>query len=274
MNYNFLPVKVFVLRKICLDGQEYPPGSVVQTDWLRCKTLEKSGMAIRIEHMATPPVDTHPVQDVMVFTPVYRLEPETVQAIMALEWDGPITRIFQTDNPGEDGRANHLHQYVRGRETFLAGRYEAMLVIESDVIPPCDALRKLAALGADVAYGVYQFRTATAINIFERYPGYSGVPSPNVGESLTYKPHLLRMCIEQGGKVPCSGGGLGCVLIRRKVLEAIPFRRIAPYSVHCDTWFTRDVYKSGYSMWADLSVICGHKKETGEILWPEYPLPS
>jgi len=211
--------------------------------------------------------------DVMVFTPVYRLEPETVQALFALEWDGPLTWVLQRDNPqpGTDratGVRNHLHQYQRGRETFLAGRYDAMLVIESDIIPPPDTLKRLAALECDVAYGCYMFRNSPVVNVFERYYAYtSGKKAVNVGESLTVRglwPWALQM-----GQVECSGAGLGCVLIRRHVLEKIDFRILHnTRGVHCDSWFTNDVYDGGYRMRADTRVLCGHKREDGVILWP------
>ena len=210
--------------------------------------------------------------DVLVFTPVWRLEPETVQSLFAMEWEGPLSLLLQKDNPRtkgrrEDGLANHLHQYRRGREAFLAGRYDAMLVIESDIIAPPDTLTRLAALECDVAYGCYLFRNnrIPIVNIFERYPEKNGVPARNVGESLTMRglwPKALK-----AGVVPCSGAGLGCVLIKRHVLEAVPFR-LEPRNGHCDTPWTRDVYRAGFSMMADTKVICGHKDEDGTVLWP------
>lgn len=211
------------------------------------------------------------IRDVLVFTPIYRLEPETVQAIFAMEWNGAISYLFQKDNPykptGMGGRKNHLHQYERGQEVFLAGRYDAMLVIESDIIPPVDALKKLAALDADIAYGVYRFRVSNVVNIFERY----APEARNIGESLSIHPHKLYRAIQRG-VTPCSGAGLGCVLIKRQVLEEVKFRRVDSMSPHCDTWFTSDAYHAGYEMMADMSVICGHKNEFGEVLWPEYPV--
>lgn len=223
--------------------------------------------------------------DVLVFCPVYRLEPETVKAIFALEWDGPISYLFQRDNPVTDaeispavedqhirarikGVRNHYHQYQRGREAFLNGSYDAMLVIESDIIPPPDALKRLAALDADVAYGVYVFRRNQVINIFERYPQ----PARNPGESLSLHPQKLQKALRDG-VVECSGAGLGCVLIRRHVLERFPFRILSEDmnpQVHCDTWFTADVYSAGLTMKADMTVVCGHKDENGEVLWPSW----
>lgn len=222
------------------------------------------------------------IQRVQVFTPVAQpevrpLEPETVAAVLALQWSGPISWVFQRDNPRRGGdhaggtnqdlqtsRLNILHQYQQGRERFLASNDDALLVIESDIVPPPDALQKLAALDCDVAYGVYRFRRGVIINIFERYPGQPR----NEGESLTLHPAKLRQA-RQAGIVPCSGAGVGCVLIKRHVLEAIDFRLKDGDGGHCDTYFNRDVLRAGYRQMADMSVLCGHKHDlTGEILWP------
>lgn len=214
------------------------------------------------------------INDVLVFTPVYRLEPETIEAVFALEWDGPISYLFQRDNPvtadeADDQRVrgvlNHLHQYQRGRDVLLRGDYDAMLVIESDIIPPPDTLRRLAALDTDIAYGAYLFRNTPVVNIFEFY--HEG--ARNIGESLTVRG--LWDDAKRKGVVRCSGAGLGCTLIKRHVLEAIPFRVLDPQlnpRVHCDSWFTVDAYKYGFEMYADTAVRCGHKREDGEVLWP------
>jgi hypothetical protein len=202
------------------------------------------------------------IQDVLVFTPVYRLEPETVQGIMSLNWDGPLSVLFQRDNPTGNGILDHLHQYQRARETFLHGKYEAMLVIESDIIPPADTLIRLAALNADVAYGAYLFRGqgSRVVNILERYTTHN---ARNVGESLTIRG--LWAAAKKQGVVACSGSGLGCVLIRRHVLESVPFRA-SPAGAYCDSQWTQDVYSSGFRMMADTAVCCGHKDTDGEIL--------
>ena len=68
-----------------------------------------------------------------------------------------------------------------------------------------------------------------------------------------------------------SFAGLGCILIRRKVLEAIDFRMVDQNGGHCDSWFTDDAYHAGYTQMADMSVICAHKDEHGDILWPRMP---
>ena len=209
--------------------------------------------------------------DVMVFTPVLRLEAATVQALMALEHDGPLTLVLQRDNPRQtdngrmDGWANHLHQYQRGRELFLASRCDAMLVIESDIIPPADTIRRLAALPAAVAYGCYVFRGGNVVNILERYYGWPR-QARNMGESLT--PRGLWPAALKAGMIDCSGSGLGCVLIRREVIEKAPFE--APPSGGFFDWhWTQTVYAQGWRMMADTWLHCGHVETDGTVLWPE-----
>jgi hypothetical protein len=202
---------------------------------------------------------------VFAFTPIHRLEPETVRALLALEWDGALALHLQRDNPHADGRENVTHQYQRGRAAFLAGDYAAMLVIESDIIPPPDTLPRLAALKADVAYGHYVFRTGPPVvsNVFERYPG----TPRNEGESLSVWPKKYKRA-KQLGVVACSGGGLGCALIRRAVLERFDFRHDPQDGGYCDTYFNRDVLRAGLFQRADMNLICGHKDTDGKILWP------
>jgi len=231
------------------------------------------------------------IRDAMVFTPVLRLEAETVKAVFNLSWDGSISWLFQRDNPQEiigdlarsggarkAGILNHLHQFKRGRETFLAGRWDAMLVVESDIIPPQDALRRLAAVmngtprvrGADVAYGVYRFRASDVVNVFELYPSKNGRMPRNPGESLSVHPHLLKRAVKLG-VYPCSGAGFGCTLIRRRVLEEIEFRIEEQNGAHCDSYWIRDVLRAGFSQAADMRVACGHKDTSGEVVWPKLP---
>lgn len=210
------------------------------------------------------------MQSIFVFTPIYRIEPETIRALLALEWPGPLTLHLQRDNPHADGRSNITHQYQQGRRAFLAGPYDAMLVVESDIIPPPDAIARLAELKADVAYGHYVFRTTQVSNIYERYPGQPR----NEGESLSIHPAKYRAAMRKK-KVACSGAGLGCVLIQRPVLERFDFRTVAGDGGHCDTWFNRDVLRAGMLQRADMELICGHKHEDGRTFYPKgYAIPD
>lgn len=201
---------------------------------------------------------------VFCFTPIYRLEPETVRALMMLEHDGPLTLHLQRDNPHAEGRQNTLHQYQAGRRAFLASGYDAMLVIESDIIPPVDTIARLIALKADVAYGHYVFRTTQVSNVYERYPGQPR----NEGESLSIHPKKYKAAMK-AKRVACSGAGLGCVLIQRPVLERFDFRMPEFDGGHCDTYFNRDVLRAGLLQRADMELICGHKHDDGRVFYPK-----
>lgn len=205
------------------------------------------------------------MQDVLVFTPVYRLEPETVAAIFALEWEGPVSLLLQRDNPSGEPTADHLHQYQRAQRLFLAGPYEGLLIIESDIIPPPDTLTRLAALDCDLAYGCYQFRGGNVVNILRRYYPWPQ-PARNMGESIQITPGLWESARRQG-VIDCSGAGLGCLLIKRHVLEETPFDNGAD-SGFFDWRWTQTVYSRGYRMRAEMNLLCGHKDVDGRILWP------
>ena len=266
MNYNYLPVKAKVIERTMLDGKELIPGSTVEMNWVSMKRLEREG---KVERLIEMPEAKPPIRSVMAFTPVYRLESETVKALMELEWEGGLTLLIQRDNPTQDSKRNILHQYQEGRAKFLASGYDAMLVVESDIVPPKDAIKRLAALNVDCAYGVYQLRNTELVNIFEKYPEFEGADTYYMGESLSYKPWLILRAAKVG-RFPCSGGGLGIILIRRKVLEEIEFRRVEG-GPDCDTYFTLDVCTKGFSQAVDFGVVCGHKGEDGVVRWPGPP---
>ncbi len=157
----------------------------------------------------------------------------------------------------------------------MQGRYDAMLVIESDIIPPPSTLHRLAALDADVAYGTYMFRVheynlgaKPVVNLYHRYKVPNG-RARNIGKSLSLIDGAWPPA--ERGPIEVSGAGFGCVLIKRHVLEEIDFRTLNPDltpMVHCDMWFTQDAWTTGCEMLADTRVICGHKTPEGEVLWP------
>ncbi len=220
------------------------------------------------------------VKDVMVFTPVLRLESETVRSLFAQEFEGAVSFLMQRDNPSGNPYADHLHQYQRGREMFLAGTYDAMLIVESDIILPVDALKRLAALDCDVAYGCYVYRDGRVVNLLEEYAPDGG-PGPkkvkiqmpgqgtraNPGESLSVR-HLWKAA-QKLGVIEVSGSGLGCVLIRREVIQKVPFEE--KYTRNNQGFFdfpwTCAVHEAGYRMMADTEVQCGHVDRDGTELW-------
>lgn len=205
---------------------------------------------------------------VLAFTPVYRLEPETVEAMHGQTWEGRWHWLLGYANPHPQRRdprgiQNTLYQYNRGRDVFLAGTWDWFWTVESDIIPPADALERMLAIaeekGADVVRAPYLYRQpwpaeTVALGI------HHGHNARNRGEALR-KPWPT-------GIIPVSGAGLGCSLFRREVVERVEFRHGG--AAHCDTYFNDDIWWAGFTnQWADMSMWCGHKTPEGEIIWPK-----
>ena len=209
---------------------------------------------------------------VLLFCPTARLEQETVDAILRLDVSGHAVDVLMTrHNPTHRGSVNILLNYQRGRQTAIAGGYDAMLCIESDMIPPADALQRLAAIDADIACGLYVHRHYTT----EAHPFWNpqvwDENTTEPGPWLNWFPELRQAA--WGNVVRVSAGGMGCVLIHRRVLDAFDFRLVffpnRQLISDCDTWFYHDAIKAGFVTKCDLGLICGHKQKNGVILWPE-----
>ena len=205
---------------------------------------------------------------VLAFTPVWRLEPETVEAMHGQDFGGDWHWLLGYANPQPERRdprgvKNVLHQYTEARRIFLAGDWDWLWIVESDIIPPADTLTTLLRVAqerdADTVAAPYLYRR----------PWPDEVPA-----LLTHYSHEARNRGEPWerpypqGVTLVTNGGLGCLLVRRAVLEAIPFRNGGP--AHCDTYWNDDVWRAGftkqYGVW---SHWCGHKTPEGMTICPK-----
>lgn len=198
-----------------------------------------------------------------VFTPTYDnlLRSETVRSIVAQQTNHWITWEIGRCNPyeGRDMR-NVLAQFSYAREQTLRGPYDAMLTVEHDMILPPYAVQRLCDTPAPVVYGTYMLRHGDPVLNAWRYEGTSGM-----GMSLERYPAELQR-FRQAGVGRVSGCGFGCTLIRRQVLEDIPFRPGGSDQAP-DMPFALDCVRKDILQLARFDVMCGHihKGETLEI---------
>ena len=158
---------------------------------------------------------------------------------------------------------NTLHQYRYARQRILDGNYDYLFIVEHDMIIPEDALVKMLATDADVVYGLYLFRQGKPLLNAAR-----AVNSKWPDMSLTNFPEIVKKAREQGW-IEVSGGGFGCTLIRRKVLETFEMRRNETVGSPCpDMPFAADCLRHGFKQICRFDVICGHIKPNGDILIP------
>jgi hypothetical protein len=200
----------------------------------------------------------------MIFTPTWlvngldAITPQCAEAIQAQVVEGGFEWVIGRDNPyNVPDHRNVLYQYRRAREIFMAGNFEAFLAVEHDMVLPDAgaAQRMMNTPGADVVYGVYVLRHGMNVLSAWQY-----VNDRNLGMSLSIYPAELREAVAaKAWRV--SGAGFGCTLIRRHVLERLPFRdggendtmQICP-----DLPFAEDAIRAGFISMARFDVLVTH----------------
>ena len=202
---------------------------------------------------------------VLVAVPAKRdmLWSRQVKSVLDLRWDDDrqIDTLFLVDGDKQIRWANLCRKLNDARDAALRGGYDALLTIESDILPPPDALEKLAAVDADVVYGLFVLRFAPYhwnATLAMRPQGYI--------ELLSADREAAR---EAWGKViECKGHGQGICLIHRHVLEAIEFRNPKPELYAQDWFFSFDCQDLGFVQKMHLGVACGHI-DGKRVLWPD-----
>ena len=172
------------------------------------------------------------------------------------------------------------------RKIVLDENYDYFLSLEQDIIPPKDIIERLLKLNKPIVSGVYY-------NMFQNNFGKSDIKplayaetTPEQFEILKADPKYentdIRKKIESGkikGPEDIHGqlsakevegskvievfyAGLGCMLIKREVLEKIEFR--GPDTSFDDHAFCMDARKLGYKILLDTSVKCAHFVKIGD----------
>lgn len=196
-------------------------------------------------------------KSILLACPTYRLEAETIDRIHGQKWEYAIDFYFTRDNPHKEGYLNIEHNMNKARKVFLKGKYDAMFVVESDMLPPYDALQRLSEVEADIAGGLYVMRqSAIATNAM--------VYDPANPDNLSATPlHQLAGI----GMFRTNGVSCGCALISRDVLKEISFHAELPLPP--DSPFMKECNNAGFVTVCDADIVCGHKREDGRILYPE-----
>lgn len=171
-----------------------------------------------------------------------------------------IDTMFLIDGDHELRWLNLCRKLNKAARVALEGGYDALLTVESDIVVPQDALEKLAAVNADVVYGLFVLR-------FPPYHWNVATRMRPLGE-VRFLSGDPQAAAEAWGKViPCEGHGQGICLIRRQVLDRIAFRNPKPEVRAQDWFFSYDCQRLGFSQMAHLGVVCGHINPPW-IYWP------
>lgn len=144
------------------------------------------------------------------------------------------------------------------RTRFLYGNYSHLMIIEQDneVLP--DVVNFLLGFEKDIISLPY------FVGIEERsvLSWMDLEDDCQTNRLISFTEGFERM---NGDVVPCDCAGVGCTLIRREVLEQIPFR--TEFNLPSDTFFYLDAKVNGFESWLATGVMVRHqnKKWTHKI---------
>ena len=168
-----------------------------------------------------------------------RLEVVTVLSVFKMDREGLFVDFFFASG------TNQVLNLNRARRIVLQNGYDYMFIVESDIILPVDSLLALLKVGADICVGLYKIRKT------EHY-----VHQIN-GEFIQFGKHFYQ----NTGDIEVSRFGLGCCLIKRRVLEEISFRTCEG----TDVVFSDECRKGGFKAFCNCQVRCGHIDQDGSV---------
>lgn len=181
--------------------------------------------------------------------------PAATESILGLRYHKQVDYFMPSG--GDTGLDSIWRKYEEARRVALIGGYDALLCAESDMVLPPDTLEKMQYIDADIIYGLYTFRNAphqwNVCTYLDRF-------------TFKFLSDNVDKAREAWGKViRCAGVGQGCTLIRRNVLESVPFRYAPTAGV--DHLHALEAAEQGFSQVCDTTIICGHITHDG-VLYP------
>ena len=176
---------------------------------------------------------------------------------IALETFKSIYDLFPMDN-------DVSFEYVRGYDCAIARNkiaskavdegYDAVLMVDSDIILPPESLMWFQQYLADICLGVYP-RKGTTTGEMEAF---------KLGQ-YNYVDRFTREEVEQSGdRFQIKGGGFGAAFINVDVFRNLPYPWFQYVNYDNGSVLSEDLYfcsqasGQGYQIWADRRVRCGH----------------
>tara|TARA_Y100000114_G_scaffold156344_1_gene183216 strand:+ start:3099 stop:3854 length:756 start_codon:yes stop_codon:yes gene_type:complete len=146
------------------------------------------------------------------------------------------------------------------RDFLLKNNYDYMFHLETDLFPPIDVIERLMFHDRDVISGTYDIfhgeERKLMIQEDEEYDksirSYRKISYAEERESLFYNGKINKV----------YHAGIGCVLIKKHVIEKIPFRIVDNTMFHSDTWFSTDLSNLDIPYFVDSTIMCKHKNFT------------
>lgn len=150
-------------------------------------------------------------------------------------------------------------------EEFLKSDCTHLFFVDSDTVPPQDALKRLLAHDKDIVSAITP--------IIEHDPARQDSDSGGYYKKWNAVDWEDKFTEPKQGLISIKGCGASCILIKRKVFETMPkpwYRflykddRGKDIFMGEDTHFIAKALGLGFKAYADTDIICSHQKS---ILW-------
>jgi hypothetical protein len=207
------------------------------------------------------------VTRILAATPVWRDHAFVIAAQQAMLDASPVEvawwRVGSQTYPPPDNR-NIAVIYNAAVQKARAGGYSHLLTLEDDIVPPFDALTKLLAADAPVAYSVYCWRRTK-----HHWSLYRTLMADSGASWSDDEPHTAIDLARQGAVVDVAGVGNGCTLFDLRVFDRLTWRVRRRNRFAQDWNFAVDAQRAGVRQAGHFGVLCGHVDKRWGVIWPD-----
>jgi len=149
----------------------------------------------------------------------------------------------------ESAKDRVIHSRNILRKYCLDNNYDYFLSLEQDIVPPKDAIERLLKHNKEITSALYFYLGDDKKTL---------LPMVWVHYEDEYAKRLMIDEIPADEIIEVVTSGLGCILIKRDVLEKIEFRHVKNEEPWDDLWFCEDAREKGFKVYVDTSIRCKH----------------
>ncbi|MBI1972602.1 hypothetical protein HYS50_01200 [Candidatus Woesearchaeota archaeon] len=164
--------------------------------------------------------------------------------------------VFKAPYYAETARERIVMSRNMLRQYALDNNYDYFLSLEQDVIPPKEIIERLLKRNQPVVSGIYFMEYSMQKDGQEI--GKKIMPLLYRRQDNETYIQLNERDVSFNTLLLVDAAGLGCMLIRRDVLEKIPFRYEPDKMVFDDMFFSQDLKKADIPLFADTQIKCKH----------------
>lgn len=155
------------------------------------------------------------------------------------------------------------------RIAFLKGSYTHLMILEQDIFPPTDVIKRLLEHDKEIVSGVYWIKDKPCVLIDNGYMSDEERKDKGSEFSLNNKifkyDFIDKKRLEEKDLIRVFACGLGCVMIKRSIMQKIKFRVQKnldnEWKGHNDMFFYFDLRTRDIPVFVDPTIKCGHEND-------------